>query len=259
MIFQGRKLTISIGTARIWPAQILRGERATGHKRISLKVAQIYNYVCECQSCCSSQCDPWGRSRLPCIESPCKSRLCHTGAGLHIIISTHNRNIILFARKRPSRSPKMLIQTCFNIVCARVNTAAWSSLALSTWTISRHFHSSIFFAHLVSQSDRGVILGLSRIDDLSNWQSESLLQDSPPKLEDAPPKLEVPPKPGLDTDPPKPDELWPRDPNENPPPPPRPPAPSKGLRLVSGEQPSARGSPVCPGGQEHSTCPSPLF
>ena len=104
-----------------------------------------------------------------------------------------------------------------------------------------------------------VILGLSRIDDLSNWQSESLLQDSPPKLEDAPPKLELPPKPELDTDPPKPDELWPRDPNENPPPPPRPPAPSKGLRLVSGEQPSARGSPVCPGGQEQSTCPSPLF
>ena len=87
MIFQGRQLTISIGTARIWPAEILGGERATGHKRISLKATQICKYFCECQSCCYSQCDPWGRSRPPCIESPCKSRPCHTGAGLHIMIS----------------------------------------------------------------------------------------------------------------------------------------------------------------------------
>ena len=87
---------------------------------------------------------------------------------------------------------------------------------------------------------------------LSNWQSESLLQDSPPKLDDDPPKLEDP-KP----EPPKPEELCPRDPDEKPPPPPRPPA--NGLPLLSGEHPSAKGSPVCPGGQEHSTCPRPLF
>ena len=147
MIFWGRKLTISIGTAWIWPAKILRGERATGHKRISLKLIQIYKYFCECLGCCSLQCDPWGRSRPPCIELPCKSRLGHTGAGLNIyhhINSCQNRNIILFARKRPSRCPRMVIQTCFNIVCARVNTAAWSSLALSTWAMCYHFHSSIY-------------------------------------------------------------------------------------------------------------------
>ena len=86
---------------------------------------------------------------------------------------------------------------------------------------------------------------------LSNWQSESLLQDSPPKLDDDPPKLEDP-KP----EPPKPEELCPRDPDEKPPPP-RPPA--NGLPLLSGEHPSTKGSPVCPGGQEHSTCPRPLF
>jgi hypothetical protein len=63
----------------------------------------------------------------------------------------------------------------------------------------------------------------------------------------------------LDADPPKPEELWPRDPNENPPPPPRPPDPFKGLLLLSGEQPSTKGSPVWPGGQEQIAFPRPLF
>ena len=147
MIFQGRQLTISIGTARIWPAEILGGERATGHKRISLKATQISKYFCECQSCCSSQCDPWGRSRPPCIESPCKWRLCHTGAGLHIIISKQEYITLYVPEEEPGRCPKMLI-TCFNVVCARVNTAAWSSLALSTRTISHTFH-LVFIAHFM--------------------------------------------------------------------------------------------------------------
>ena len=50
---------------------------------------------------------------------------------------------MLFARKRPSRCPRMLIQTCFYIVCARVNTATWSSLALSARAMCKHFQKVI--------------------------------------------------------------------------------------------------------------------
>ena len=115
MIFRGSKLTISVGTARIWPAEVLRGERATGHKRISLKVAQICKYFCEYQSCCSSQCDPWGRSRPPCIESPYKSRLCHTGAGLQIIISKQEYITLYVPKGRAwqmSKNVDYLFQRC---------------------------------------------------------------------------------------------------------------------------------------------------
>jgi len=103
---------------------------------------------------------------------------------------------------------------------------------------------------------------------LSNWQSDRRLHspEEPPNPEEEPPNPEEEPPnpedelPNPEDAPPNP-EVEPLNPCEplEPEAKETPPPPCRGCLLVSGEHPADRASPVYPGGNEHSTWPSPLF